>query len=340
MKRKYLVALILSMVYIPCANADSDACVQAYAGTLAKYNQMDVVYTGLQTIFSEVCSASSSASSSSLNAGLQTVIYGIPIIASWAQQNNVTNDSSFCSAYKKFAFAYYSNHSHTSAPVVAAQSNFNECEQILRGSQVSIKHEFSPGSVTFSFLFHGTQTPLQIQGLTVESPTQPFSCSVPGTSPLLKLSPTTAYTAKSNFSIVCTRAGQPVGGDVYYGPDIIRIGTSQGASYTVHVDEDTIYGPTNQSAVKAELERLRPYENSTLFITPFHVMSGGDGGPSLTGELWPWDWIANRPQNTWEPQVKQKYCPTALKEEVMLVANPPGNCCGNRQYVMACLTPR
>jgi hypothetical protein len=339
MNKKFLQCFLIGTISSPCIAQQYDSCVQAYANTLAAYNQQDVLYTGLQSLYSKLCSSSSSSSSSSTDAGLQAVIYSVPIVASWAQKNNVTNNSSFCDAYRRDTFINFASHTYASSPVPAAQTNFNQCETILQGSKVSVTHEQSPGSVAISFQFHDAQTQLQIQGVTMDSPSQPFSCvAVPGNNQPLEES--SSPTFRSNFTIQCKRAGQhQADGNVYYGPDVIRVGTSQGASYTVVVDEDTIYGPTDQKKVQSELDLLRPFANSTLSITGFNATSGPDPKGALFGENVGWGTVTTHTQDVWEPGLKHKYCPNALKVQTRLVANPGANCCGNLQYVMVCLSP-
>lgn len=320
---------------------DASECTRAYANTLAKYSQKDVFLTSLRSVYSNVCGESSKASSTSLDAGIKTLIDGVPVIGSWAAKHEVKNDSSFCKAYKLDESLYFSDYSSESEPVVAAQANYNQCLEILNRGKVIVTHSIVPGNVTFSFVKTDTQTEFSVQGVVSNN----HKCIVPGDGK--RLNENSVVKKDGNFTIQCTRSPTKRGEDLYYPFDSIQIGTSQGASYSVDIAEETIYGPAKQSSAKREISRL---EAKTLRIDAlekqikedkieyygFWITSGPRGLDGAFGQKWAWGEINGKAQNEWEALAKKRYCPNAFKVVGKLVREQPGNCCGNRQYLVMC----
>src|SRR5690606_17226366 len=123
---------------------------------------------------------------------------------------------------------------------------------------------------------------------------------------------------KSNFTIQCERPGEVRGDDVYFAPDVISLGTTQGMSYTIDLSRETIYGPALQSEVaetirrlEGELARLRPYEGATLKLFPYHAISGPNGNGGLKGQLWSWG-DAGQAQAARDSKARREYCPNAI----------------------------
>ena len=212
------------------------------------------------------------------------------------------NDLAFCKEYKSDESLYYSDYTRHSEPVASAQENYNACVEIFNRGKVLITHESTPKSVAISLRRTDTQTKFSIQG--VESGA--FSCrALPSNKG--KLTPDSVVEVTENMTVLCTRAAVKRGEDLYYPNDAIQVGTSQGVSYVVEVNEETIYGPAKQSATKqllAALERQsarvplleKEIASGKIELHPFFVTSGPKGLDGSVGPKWAWGEVVGKPQ--------------------------------------------
>jgi hypothetical protein len=336
---KSIVCVMATLVSLSAIAADEEECTRAYAEALTKFRQSDVVLTSLRSIYNDVCSSQSSATDSSMNAGLKTMISNVPVVGSWASKKSVKSDASFCHAYKDDENLFYADNSKDSEPVIAAQKNYNECIDTFRHGRVVITHNASPESVVFSFRFTDDITPFSVEALNSKT----FACVVPPNKAVL----TQVSVVSKPHTIMCTRTGEKKGEDLYYPQDTIKFGTNHGTSYSVDVSSETIYGPTKQSSTNALIHSLEgqakradvleaAIKEDRIELHPFHVYSGKSRNGGLTGDQWNWGDIVGKSQAEWETEAKKRYCPTAYRVKGIIAASPTGSCCGNLQLILAC----
>jgi hypothetical protein len=334
-------------IVVVAASAEPDACVTAYQGTLAEYYDRSVLVTTVEFWRAKVCGNSNHVANDSTNAGLTAVIYGVPITASWATENHVTDVKSFCDAASRDQFAQWAAQDHYSKPAVAAQHSFNDCERILNGSNVSVTDVPRPGFVDVHFASHDSDARADLEGVTAPG----FQCQIPGYG---KVDETTRHRFDVPFTIHCSRSSkQQTNGDELFKAATVIVNTSKG-QYTVDLGDETVYGPATASAYKQELALLKPdaeddkvWRSSAISIYPFYIYDG-EGAAGFSGDRWAWHdvAIAQNPaspiaklQPNLENILKARYCPDAIKTYLKQIAFVSQGNQGSFQFVYTCIKP-
>jgi len=96
-----------------------------------------------------------------------------------------------------------------------------------------------------------------------------------------------------------------------------------------HKISERVYLAGQSAAQATEVARsVRPYF--------FWVTSGPKGLDGAIGQKWNWGDVEGKAPAVWESLAKQRYCPDVDRVKGFLVRDAPGNCCGNKQYLLLC----
>jgi hypothetical protein len=168
----------------------------------------------------------------------------------------------------------------------------------------------------------------------------------------IELTSTTKIHMEKDFNVICERTPKPMAGKNYFPPGTITVASSNASTYSIDMNEETVFGPALQSKAAATEKQLRAQleaaealaqkrkeqiETARIEIKPFIVPSGGvRPGMPPTGPDVGFYTVRNNAPEVWLGKVKQMLCPKAERVTAELVAQAPADCCGIQQYVLVC----
>lgn len=333
-------------------NAHASECAAVYANSTRNVTEAYRQQTELSYFFSLHCSKSGEVNQSSLGIGLEATVKQIPYKFSLTSTDAKTKMEEFCKVGAQQNFFSSTATDVRNEVVVAALRSFNECIALERRGLRLTHQEQPPRSVLIFGEQTNAYTAASLDAITYDP--KLVSCRSTGFSKdgsAITLDGSKSLKITQNFTITCTRKGNPAPKSTVYPRTTIGVSTSLGP-YTVDLIEDELYGFELASQSKALYGKALADRNQALIdaaaskevanqlqarlnnvSVEFHTISTGERDVGSTAYYQP-----------------RLYCYTDVNAHAQSVCGPDrqlklvhvggngGHKCGYQHYIFACIS--
>ena len=321
--------------------AEADPCVTVYKEAVNSIDFSKSYDALAESIYRDACSTRNRSISVGFDSSTATLVNAVPVVNKMMGSFGAKNNKSFCDEFDKRKISVSHQEYLQIQPAIAAQENFNICEEILRSHKVVITHvSRSPAIVDFHFDFR-TAAPFRIQGVSTDD--AGFECYLPSNSPLRRPLGRGIYELKSNTVVKCQRPPESDPDGYRFRDAIISIGTDAGI-YAVNIPDTTMLGPKAKAEYQQIVEDLAKKNKileeklagatakSYRFYTGDSKAFEKSYGPRLHGCM-------NKPREKVHADAKSRFCPSAENFSVRKgKSTHSGGSCGYHYYVIDCVT--
>lgn len=349
MKINFITSLLV--IFIPImAQANSNPCVEFYKNNTLNVTEYEKTNFYLGTVYNEVCGSSEREYNLGFTSKVTTILETLPLASESMSKFGAKSNKQFCDKYEKESLSQQ-NIKYVSKQIMTnAHENFNTCISNWNDFGVAISHHIvDPSKVLFGVKIKNN-TDFKVNGIHASGG---FSCRLPVGRKMVEVNQDTILKIKEDFSMTCTREGEPQNGDLLYPAASISLGNNILPLYSVKISADNILGlnTLNEnrkyiSELQKQLEQIK-IANDNLLLKLQGISA--QSFPFYFGEKNQWnhnalgtrfgckDW-SYKPQSYWEPIVVSKFCANAAKFSIRKIYSHSGGKCGYNYFVLSCIT--
>jgi hypothetical protein len=319
------------------------ACQAVYATSTANVSTERRRTAELETLHDAMCSADIVKEGFQLDAGLEAIVYGVPIAGDLGINSTKDRQNYICKNFESLRTATAALDTYSKTIVVAALSNFNGCLE-LASRGVSVQPAVAaPQSLVVKLSLTDPD------GMTLQAfaKTNNMNCISPQIEGKDKvIDPAKEYRFKNDFSVACTRSAEK-GEKEFYKPGHVNFTTSRSKyPFTFSLAEDELLAPMLASQSKTRIDELEGMANSEKGradknqaelnkVNAYTVVTHG----YVVGQYNPGGRGSHFGCYTLESVALAQLCPNAVKTAVTHLGSWSGHQCGYAAYTAACLMP-